>query len=175
MLPATQQAEHAPCPSQRHSTTPNFSRSKIMLPPRRDAMGDPGHSSRNKLGGKGDAAYGTSVRLRPVAHHHQLAQPKSWHWWYHLSHLLAPAVLTRYIQTANAVRRTPELNIQLSFFLKQVFHSHLKQPRKATHWFHKCEIKTSPQSTMLLLETSKHREGEVCTSARERKHSLLSS
>lgn len=66
MLLATQQAEYAPCPSPRHSITPNFSLSKSMLLPRRDAMGSPGHSSRNKLGGKEAAAYGTSVRLRPV-------------------------------------------------------------------------------------------------------------
>ena len=50
MLPATQEEEYAPCPSQRHNITPDFSRPKSMLPSRRDAMRDTGHSSRNKVG-----------------------------------------------------------------------------------------------------------------------------
>lgn len=69
------------------------------------------HSYRNKLVGKAEGAYGNLVRLRPVTQHHQLTQWESWQQQHHLSHLLALAVPTGYIQTANTVQRTSEPNI----------------------------------------------------------------
>lgn len=53
MLPATPQAEYAPCSSYRHSITHDFSQPKSTLPPSRDAMGNSRPFLQEQAEGKG--------------------------------------------------------------------------------------------------------------------------